>query len=47
MDARYGFMRRPPPWKPDEAEWLSLFLDEGETLVDPDVLERIITQLSD
>jgi hypothetical protein len=47
MDARYGFARRPPPWKPDEDEWLSLFLDDGENLADPDVLERIIRQLSD
>jgi hypothetical protein len=47
MDARYGFARRPPPCAPDEDEWLSLLLDDGEILDDPDVLERIIRQLSD
>ena len=45
IDARYGFMRKPPPWKPEKEEWLSLFLDDGESLDDPDLFGRIIRQL--
>jgi hypothetical protein len=33
------------PRKPEKEEWLSLFLDDGESLDDPDVFGRIIRQL--
>jgi hypothetical protein len=46
MDARYGFMRK-AVWKPDEDEWLRLFLRDGESLEDPGVLDRIIEELTD